>query len=162
MDNFSGLKGYEREKNKEGGFGVFKGKVICKINYGRIETNDGSRNEELKGVDFFNYELEIINHDSLTGRRIWKRFNLDNEDNQRKLANTFFTLGLEFNNKEELLNAAEKFVEMVVAVSAWGWAPDEDDIDDETGKPRKRQMHKIVGIVDDSEKAENPGGGTEF
>lgn len=147
-DNFTGLNGYEREKNVDTGFGVFKGKVNCKVNYARIEANDGSFNEELTGVDFFKYELEVVGHDTLSKRKIWGSFNLENEDKQRKLANIFFTVGLNFNNKEELLIAAEEFVKMIVNVSAWGWAPNEEDIDEDTGKPRRIQLHKILGIVD--------------
>ena len=157
MDNFSGLNGFEREKNVDKGFGIIAGKgLMFKVNYARIEANDGKYNDELKGVDFLKYELETEG-----GRKLWGSFNLDNEDKQRKLANIFYTVGLEFNNKDELLEACEKFVELTVGVSAWGWAPDKEDIDPTTDKPKVIQLHKITGIVDDSEKDEGSNK-TEF
>lgn len=131
---FESLQGYQPQKLDEG-FEVIKERNLsCGVEYARIEPYKG-QNPELQGTEFYNYCLTVIDHPTLTGRRLWKRFRLDDDDQLKRLANTFFTLGLEFRNREELEKAGEAFVRKTLNVRAWGWTPD--------GESEARQMHLI-------------------
>ena len=61
----------------------------------------------------------------------------------KKLADTFFTLGLEFKSEEELLACAEKFCEMTVEAKAWVWTPKPKDGEEQ----QPLQMHLIKGVA---------------
>jgi hypothetical protein len=131
------LKDYKPEKVTDS-FGPFKGNYKCVVNHARIEEYSGER-EEWRGVDFFRYELEVAEGQPNAGRRLWKSVALNNEERVRKLANIFFTIGLEFKDREELLECAERFVEMTLEVRAWYFTPQDAD--------EPVQMHLIKGVA---------------
>ena len=120
------LSGYKPQKMTDG-FEPFKGTFTCSVNYARIEDYKGEK-EELKGNQFFRYELEVLNDENFTGRRLWGSFNLDNEKSLKKLADTLFTLGLEFKNDDELTVAGARLAGMMLTVKAWHFKGDKGDL----------------------------------
>jgi len=135
---FTGLKGYRPTKNKDG-FEPFKGTFNAGVNYARIEIYDGER-EDLIGKKFFRYELEIVDDVEYTGRKLWKTYDLSNDDSQKKLANSLFTVGLEFKSEEELEVCAEQFCKMKIVVRAYYFPSKEN-------KDEKIQAHVIKGLA---------------
>jgi len=119
---FDALKDYQPQKISDG-FEILKGTFDCTVNSARIEQYSGDR-PEFQGVEFFRYELEIINEGNI-GRRVWKSYNLNDEVQLKKLADQLFTLGFEFKSREELEKTAEEFVKINVKIRAWGWVREE-------------------------------------
>jgi len=144
--NFDILNDYEPQKVTDG-FEIIKGSYICQFNYARIEEYSGDK-EEFQGTTWFNYELEIVSGPNYTGRKLWKRYNLDDEKKLKQLADMMFTLGFEFKNAEELEKAAEQLVRKTVKVKCWGWKIDKNE-DSEI------QMHLIKGFEDAASKADD-------
>ncbi len=131
---FEALEGYKPEKMSDG-FEVFKANVKCGVDSIRIEDYSGDK-EELKGVRFLRYALVVVDDPAYTGRKLWKSYNLSNDDQLKKLANAMFTVGLEFKSEEELEAILVPFSTKLLKVNTWGWKPDDGD---------ERQMHKIKG-----------------
>lgn len=147
MEGFD-LGNYKPEKIVEDeGFPPFKGKYVSIFNYARIEDYQGDK-DEFKGHEFFRYELVIQDDVNYGGRKLWASYDLQSavEDKSgktkvQKLADLYFTLGLDFGNKKELLEGAKKLVEKTVSVSCYYFKGSED---------KMVQMHKITGEVDPS------------
>lgn len=146
------LKEYQPQKIEDD-FEIMKANFNCAVEYSRIEKYDGPI-DDLKGKEFLNYCLIVLNHPKYTGRKLWKKVNLSNSDQLKKLADTFFTVGLEFNDRLSLESANEKFATMTVKVRAWGWTPDKDingnEIDE--GKREARQMFQVKGLAKEEAK----------
>ena len=142
MGDFDFLKDYQPTKVTDG-FEPFKGSFNCVVNSARIEDYTGDR-EDLKGARFFRYELEVAEGQESAGRKLWKSVKIDDADKMKKLADTLFTLGLEFGDSEnELLKCAEQFVELTVQVKAWVWTPKAKEGEED----KAIQMHMIKGIA---------------
>jgi len=131
MSDFD-LSGYKPEKPSESDFEAFKYTGPCLVNSAKIEEYTGNF-ADYKGCTFFNYELVVLEGDN-EGRKLWGKFNLDDkkEDKKgktkvKKLADIFFTLGLEFKNVDELAKCAEQMTDMVVDVKAWHFKGDKGD-----------------------------------
>ena len=145
------LAGYKPEAVKDNDFEMMKGKGhICKVNYSRIEeVPAGERDgESYEPYTRLKYELEVVS-EMYKGRRVWKSVNLDstmesgkkNKTPIQKLADTFFTLGLEFSNLETLSAANDKFAEMQVVVSFSKFTPPGRD---------EMQIHTITGKAEEA------------
>jgi len=145
-----GLSGYKPQKVQDG-FDIIKATVNCGFEYCRFE-------ETKDGVRYLGYELIILGPDNI-GRKLWKRFYLDNEGNMKKLADMVFTLlAKEFSTEEDLALLLDEICECVVKVRAWGWTPD-TDVDGNPiaeNKQQARQQHIIKGIADNGASAGNP------
>lgn len=157
------LKDYKPEKVTMNEFEPIKGKnFICKVNSSLIEkveagsSEDGSRTWD--DYTRLRYELEIIddNGKGFKGRRVWKSYNLDSDKRSgkkeqtpvEKLADVFFTLGLEFKDLSSLESANEKFVEMELLVSFSTFKGNDGE---------EVQMHYINGINESEwEKEDKP------
>jgi len=148
------LGNYKPEKVKDNDFEVMTGKNnICRVNSSKIEDVEGGTSERdgksYEAYTRLRYELEVIS-DNFKGRRVWKSYNLDSQDATgkkpktpiQKLADVFFTLGLEFSSIETLEVANEKFSEMLLNVSFSKFTP--------KGEKEPRQLHTIVGIAPES------------
>ncbi len=142
------LSNYKPEKVKDQDFEVITGKgFICKVNSAKIEDVDAGSNDRgsYEGYTRFRYELEIIS-DKNKGRRLWKSYNLSstektgkaNKTPVEKLADAFFTIGLEFSNSSVLEIAIEKFAEMEFVVSCSKFKPKGGDI---------MQLHTMTAVA---------------
>ena len=138
-NDFDFLKGYQPEKVADN-FAPFKGNYTCVVNSAKIEDYDGEK-EEFKGHKFFRYELEVASEQPNAGRRLWKSVDLaDVEEDKggktkaKKLADTFFTLGLNITKDED----REQFTEMSLNVECWIW---------KKSKEEEIQLHKIKGLA---------------
>lgn len=139
------LKGYKAEEPSEGGgFEPFKYTGPCKINKSIISTNETIDSEYYpKGCIMIEIEAEVLQGE-FKSRKLWKRFNLDDETKDKKgktsamkLADQLFPLGIEFSNLEELRAKIQEFVTMIILVKAWtGKFPGEQD---------RKQMWNIKG-----------------
>lgn len=160
MEDFFG-DGYKPELVTDD-FGAIIGKRDCAVNWARWEEYGGDK-EELEGEQF-RYEVEVLDGQENKGGRLWytanpkdKSTNSKGKTKMERLADAFFTLGMEFKNKEELEKCAEKFCEMSVRVFAGEFFPDPTD------KNNGIQWHKILGKADANagrvekkEKADSP------
>lgn len=144
------LTGYKPEEVKEVAFEVMKGKGnVCKVNHCRIEDYAGD-DEAFKDHRFLRYELEVVS-DKYAKRKVWKSVDLQDErrptktdgslgkSRLEKLADTFFTLGLEFSNEVQLFECSQKFAEMVVVCSFNSFKPEDKEI----------QLHTITGLAEE-------------
>jgi len=126
------LRGYKPEKVKENDFSPIKGKnFTCKVNSSKIEDVEAGTSEDSSrkwnAYKRLKYELEIMDDDGkgFIGRKIWKSYNLDSLEATgkvpktpiQKLADVFFTVGLEFNDMDTLHIANDKFAEFHLDVS---------------------------------------------
>ena len=142
------LRDYKPEVVTDNEFEMMKGKGhICKVNSSVVEDVEaGERDgEPYDAYTRLKYELEVVS-EKYRGRRVWKSYNLDSQLRTgkkektpiEKLADVFFTLGLEFNDLETLQAANEKFAEMLLVVSFSKFnPPGRDEI----------QLHTITGIA---------------
>lgn len=142
------LSNYKPEKVKDNDFEVITGKgFICKVNSARIEDVDGGENDRGKYEAYtrLKYELEIISEKNKS-RRLWKSYNLSSKEKTgkaektpiQKLADAFFTIGLEFSNSEQLNAVVEKFAEMELVVSCSKFKPKGGDT---------LQLHTITALA---------------
>lgn len=142
------LSGYKPEAVKDNDFEMMKGKGhICKVNSSIIEDVEaGNRDgEPYEAYTRLKYELEVISEKYRT-RRAWKSINLDSEMRTgkaqktptEKLADIFFTVGLEFGDRASLEAANERFAEMNLMVSFSKWTPPGKD---------ELQLHTVTGIA---------------
>jgi len=122
------LAGYKPEAPTDGGFDTFKYDGPVKINKAIVSVNDSVDSEFYpSGCNQIEIEAEVLNGE-YAGRKLWKRFNLDSTKAEgkkpktpvQKLADQLFAVGLEFNGIEQLREATEKLVTMVITVKAWG------------------------------------------
>jgi len=141
-NDFAFLAGYQPEKVADD-FAPFKGNYTCVVNSAKIEDYDGEK-EEFKGHKFFRYELEVASEQPNAGRRLWKSVDLqDDKDDEKgksklkKLADTFFTLGLDITKDED----REQFAEMSLNVECWIW---------KKSKEEEIQLHKIKRLAQGS------------
>jgi len=127
------LSGYQAEEPKEGtDFEAFKYNGIASVESSIISQNT-ERDTEFYPMGCNMIEIAVIcmeekpfKGEQTLGRKLWKRFNLDAvEEDKRgktsvmKLADQLFPLGLEFNNIEELRAVNEKLIGMDIIVKAW-------------------------------------------
>lgn len=149
MSNDFSLSGYKAEVVKDNDFEIITGKgFICKVNSSKIEDVDAGSNDRgsYEAYTRLRYEIEIIS-DKNKGRRLWKSYNLSSAETSgkknktpvQKLADAFFTIGLEFSDMDSLQVANEKFVDMLLVVSCSGFKP--------KGKSDKIQLHTITGTT---------------
>lgn len=145
------LGDYKPEKVVDNDFELMSGKGhVCKVNSSLIEeVPAGVRQDNGEAYESYTrlaYELEVIS-EKYKGRKVWKKYNLSSTETSgkkpktpiQKLADVFFTLGLEFNNEGSLRSANERFVEKELTVSFNSWkAPGRED---------KMQLHTITGEV---------------
>lgn len=124
---FDQLKGYKPESPKEGGgFEALKYNGPVEITKSIISTNDDVDSEFYpKGCTMIEIEA-VISEGEFEGRKLWKRFNLDDvrEDKKgktslKKLADQLWAVGLSFDSLDTLNAVNEKFVGMRVIVKAW-------------------------------------------
>lgn len=153
---FGDLANYKPEKVKEGNFELITGRgIICKVNSSMVEHVEGGTRkdtgEAYEPYDKLSYELEIVEGEH-QGRRVWKSFNLSSDKrfiNKKtgkegktpveKLADMFFTLGLEFSDLESLKVANAQFVEKLLKVSFSKFKPENKD--------EEVQTHTITGVA---------------
>ena len=148
MPNWDVLNDYQPQSVDKGGFDIIKAQNLpCGFNYARVESYSGP-NADLQGTKWFNYELIVVDHAEHSGRRFWKRYNLDDEKQLTKLRDALFTIGMEFKDEAGLEACAEKLVTTVVLVRAWGWTPD--------GEAEARQIHLIKGVRDEAKTGAAP------
>jgi len=138
---------YKPEKIRDG-FEVFKvGNARATVNVARVEE---STHPEHLGEKMVTIELEIIDHPEFSGRRLWTRYPLNNATKMKKLADTLFTLGIEFDldiegdevknvPEEQLYECLVQMSSLIVIVKAWTWTP--------KGESEPRQSHIIKGIA---------------
>lgn len=119
------LKGYTPEVPKDGGFEPFKFEGWANITKSVISQSAQNTEFYPLGCNMIEIEATVMEGDNI-GRKLWKRFNLDDEKQDkngktsaRKVADQFFAVGLKFNNLEELKEVNERFVDMDVHVKAW-------------------------------------------
>jgi len=148
------LAGYKPEVVKDNDFEVMTGKNnICIVNSAKIEDVDAGTSERT-GEDYdaytrLRYELEVVS-EKFKKRKVWKSYNLDSEERTgkakktpiEKLADAFFTIGLEFSDKATLETAIEKFAEMTLTVSFSKFTP--------KGEKEPRQLHTIISVAPES------------
>ncbi len=121
------LTGYKPEApESSGGFEPFKYEGPVKINKAVISINDKVDSEYYpRGCNQIDIEVEVIQGD-LTGRRLWKRFNLDSEKMDgkgktpvKKLADQLFAVGVEFSDMDSLAAACASLIDMNIVIKAW-------------------------------------------
>jgi hypothetical protein len=143
------LEGYKPELISESDFEPINGKgFTANVNSSIIELLEPKNGKDFEPYTRLKYELEIYGasqgKEQFIGRKLWKSFNLDSKDADKKgktplnvLADVFFTVGVgTFKNMAELEAVNEKFVNKSVSVSAWAW---------EDKEKKSVQMHKITG-----------------
>lgn len=144
------LGDYKPEVIKENDFELMKGKGhICRVNKSVIEEVEGGvsayNGKEYEPYTRLSYELEVVS-DKYNKRKVWKSYNLSsqegtgkaNKTSLQKLADMFFTLGLEFKDEATLRIANEKFAELELVVSFSSFKPKDKD--------EALQLHTITGI----------------
>jgi hypothetical protein len=134
---FDALKDYKPEPVKDT-FEIIKGNYNACFNFMRIEDYTGN-NADYTGHQFVRYELMIVDDPVHSGRRLWRRYNLMNPDQVKRLADMLFTLKIEFKDMDSLTEAIVKAQEVRVKVRCWGWTPE--------GEEEARQQHIIRGIA---------------
>lgn len=145
MAQLPGLEGYKAQKVQDG-FDIIKGNFNCGFEYCRFEET--KETPERESTRYLGYELIIIGPDNI-GRKLWKRFYLDNESNMKKLADMVWTvIGKEFQTEEDLALLLDELTSQVVKVRAWGWTPSEDVKGNPIpeNKQEARQQHMIKGV----------------
>jgi len=154
------LSNYKPEKVKDNDFEVMTGKNnICVVNSAKIEDVEGGTSDRT-GEDYepykrLRYELEVVS-EKFKKRKIWKSYNLDSVERTgkakktptEKLADVFFTIGLEFSNLAELEKAVEKFAEMTLVVSFSKFTP--------KGEKEPRQLHTLISVAPEKWDSEEP------
>jgi hypothetical protein len=155
------LSGYKPEKPSSGGFEAFKYDGPATIEKAVISNYDGEGNEFYAlGDQQIEIEATVVDPDSeFLGRKLWKRFNLDSEKEDKKgktaamkLADQLFAVGLTFKNEEELGQCCEKLVGTDVVIKAW-------PVDFKDGRD-KVQMWNIKGLA--AEVKSKPSGSVAF
>lgn len=140
MTKLPGLENHKPQKVQDG-FDIIKATVNCGFEYARFEkTKDGQ--------EYLGYELIVLGPTHI-GRKLWKRFYLDNEGHMKKLANMIFTLlAIEVKEKEDITNCLDELITKVVKVRAWGWTPTEDVDGNEIpeNKREARQQHLVKEV----------------
>jgi hypothetical protein len=142
------LSNYKPEKVKDNDFEVMTGKgYVCQVNSAKIEDVPAGENDRgsYEGYTRLRYELEIISEKN-KGRRLWKSYNLSSKEKTgkaektpvEKLADAFFTIGLEFGNQEQLEACIEKFADMELIVSCSKFKPKGGEV---------LQLHTITGVA---------------
>lgn len=129
-----------KPKAEQDDFGAFKANGLeCSVVWARVEPYSGPK-AELQGVPFFGYELEIIGGTTdFLGRKLWMRFNLEDEKKLQKLKNLFFTvLSVDLKSQQDLEANLDAFASQTYVVRAWGWKPDENS--------ETIQQHAIKGV----------------
>jgi hypothetical protein len=143
------LAGYKPEVVKDNDFEVMTGKNnICIVNSAKIEDVDAGERDG-RSYDAYTrlrYELEVVS-EKFRKRKVWKSYNIDSKEKSgkkektpiEKLADAFFTIGLEFSDVATLEKAIEKFSEMTLTVSFSKFTP--------KGEKEPRQLHTIVSVA---------------
>jgi len=124
--SFEQLQSYTPEAPKEGGFEPFKYTGKAKIEKSIISINK-MVDTEFYPIGCNQIEIEaIVLEGENAGRKLWKRFNLDDEHQDKKgktslhkLADQLWAVGLTFKSLEELKAVNESFVDMEVNIKAW-------------------------------------------
>jgi len=146
------LAGYQPEVVKDNDFEVMTGKNnICIVNSAKIEDVEAGERDgrEYDAYTRLRYELEVIS-EKFKKRKVWKSYNLDSQERTgkakktpiEKLADAFFTIGLEFSDAATLNAAIEKFAEMTLTVSFSKFTP--------KGEKEPRQLHTIISVAPES------------
>ena len=149
--SFAQLSGYKPEAPSDGGFEPFKYEGRAVIEKSVISVNEKVDSEFYpRGCNQIDITA-IVSEGENAGRKLFKRFNLDDtkEDKKgktslKKLADQLWTVGLTFNSLESLKAVNEKFAGMEVEVKAW-------PADFKDGRD-KQQMWNVKGKVGSSSK----------
>lgn len=121
------LTGYKPEAPEtNSGFEPFKYEGPVRVNKAVISVNDKIDSEYYAiGCNQIDIEVEVLQGE-FTGRRLWKRFNLDSEKADgkgktpaMKLADQLFTVGLAFTNMDSLTVACNTLVDQTILIKAW-------------------------------------------
>jgi hypothetical protein len=120
------LSGFKPEPLESDNFVPFGGKYNVTVEESVIEDMPaGIRdNEAFDAYTRCKIKMAVVSaakteHTSNIGRNLWQSYNLDNEERVKKLAQLFFSVGLEFSDDEELIQANEKFIGKTLSISAW-------------------------------------------
>ena len=122
------LSGYKPEAPSDSNFDSFKYEGPVRINKAIVLINDKVDSEFYpSGCTQIEIEAQVINGEH-SGRKLWKRFNLDSQKAEgkkpktptQKLADQLFAVELEFNNLETLAEACVQLADKVILVKAWG------------------------------------------
>lgn len=147
------LQGYKpaAPKEEDSGFEpfIYEGKAFVEKAIQSVNTKVDS---EFYPMNCNQWEIEVTVLDGEhAGRKLWKRFNLDDEKRGgkdgngktsiEKLADQLWAVGLEFKDKETLDAANEKLAGMTIDIKAWVAT-----FKDET-PPRKVQRWNIKGLA---------------
>ena len=160
------MQGYKPEKQTDtGDFPAFKAKGRFMVDKALLEHK---KTDNFEG-DIFSIALTMVDHPEFSGRKLWKSFFLDNIAGVKKLANVMFTCGLEIIPKASITDdelykaelmgnlerAADKFVNMILQVSAWSAKARMFDKDKEvwvTKEPVEYvQQFKILGVAESND-----------
>lgn len=122
---FEQLQGYKPEVPKEGNEPfAYEGPVVIEKSVIGVNTRE-STDFYPAGCNMISIEAIVMSGEN-SGRKLFKKFNLDSveEDKKgktplRKLADQFWAAGLSFNNSDELSAANEKLIGMALHVKAW-------------------------------------------
>lgn len=124
--SFESLKGYKPEKPSDGGFEPFKYSGPAIIEKSVISINENIDSEFYpKGCNVIDITATIMDGE-YAGRKLFKRFNLDSEVEDKKgktpllkLADQLFAVGITFGSLDELKTKNENFVGMNINVKAY-------------------------------------------
>ena len=144
--SFGKMQSYQPEKPSDGGFEPFKYEGNAVIEKSMISVNEKVDTEFYpRGCTQIEIEAIVIDGE-YTGRKLFKRFNLDDEKEDKKgktsvqkLADQLFAVGLTFKTLDDLKKVNEQFVGMKVDVKAWA-----ADFKDDRGK---QQMWNVKGLA---------------
>jgi len=148
------LESYKPEK-VQGSYDILKGTFNATFNYARLET--------FRDQQTLRYELELCDDAVQSSRRIWGTVYLESEMKDRKgktpkeqLADTLFTLGLEFKDEASLQEALEKLIRLSVKVYCYKKKvyKKTDDGFEETGE--FKQGHIIRELYEEVKVETNP------
>jgi len=126
------IEGYKPESPTEGGFEAFKYNGVATLEKAVISTNE-TRDSEFypRGCTMIELEATCMEDkpfkgQQTLGRKLWKRFNLDDDKQDKngktpvmKLADQLFPLGVEFNDLDELKKMIEGIVGKDIVVKCW-------------------------------------------
>lgn len=121
---FDQLSGYKPEVPRDGSEPIkYEGPVI--IEKSIVEENTKDSDFYPMGCNMIRIEATILDGDD-SGRKLFKKFNLDSNDQDKKgktplqkLADQLWAVGLSFGSLEELKKVNENFVGMTVNVKAY-------------------------------------------
>ena len=145
------LSGYKPESPNDGGFEAFKYSGPVTVEHAIVSENMAVDSEFYPmGCKQIDIEVKVAEGD-YAGRKLWKRFNIDSETEDKKgktpvkkLADQLFAVGLTFANETELEACCEKLVGMDIIVKAY-------PVDFKDGRD-KVQMWNIKGKAGEADK----------